>query len=215
MKRHFDRLAKVYETLERCTFGGQLERARNHFLSELGSVSHGLLIGDGDGRFSSKLLAQYPTLTLDSIDISPAMLERSKARAGKHSNRLKTISCDANEYSYPSVNYDFIGLQFSLDCFEQQQINTLLPKLEKTLRPNGRIVYTDFRAETVGQRCIVRTLYLCFRLSTGLRVSALPTVVWSEQIQAIKEKQFLRGLIETRLLEKTSVAAPENCSEHR
>jgi len=52
--RSFDRLAKVYKPLERATFGKTLDKARCHFLPKLKDCKRGLLIGDGDGRFSSK-----------------------------------------------------------------------------------------------------------------------------------------------------------------
>lgn len=201
--RSFDRLAKVYEPLERLSFGKTLEKARFHFLPQLSHCTRGLLIGDGDGRFSARLLESNQKITIDSIEISSAMIDQARERAGENRNRFRPIHADALQHSYPSQHYDFIGLHFSLDCFSQYQLGRLLPRLEGALRHRGQVVYTDFRAHTFWQRLVVRFLYFCFRASTGLATKKLATPVWSSQIQIVSERRFLKGLITSQLLQKT------------
>lgn len=203
MKPSFDRLAKLYEPLERITFGNTLKRARIHYLPQARDCQRGLLIGDGDGRLSAQLLRENPNITLDSIDISPAMLERASERAGKNKKRLNSICRDALHHAYLPRHYGYLGLHFSLDCFSQAQAEQLLPKLENALQPGGLIAYTDFRADTAWQRIIVRGLYLCFRASTGLATQRLPQIVWSHRIRKISEQRFLKGLILSQLLRKS------------
>lgn len=207
----FDLLAKPYEPLERLCFGNALVRTRCHFLQHLSNCKRGLLIGDGDGRFSSKLLQTNRAISLDSIDISPAMLNRATRRLPQSSrNRLQPIVADALQYSYPIDYYDFLALNFVLDCFTQTQVHQLLPKLENALRTNGLILYSDFRDETAWQRIILKVLYLCFKATTGLQTRSLPKINWSPRIQKLDEKRFKRGLLETQLLRKSNAAAREN-----
>lgn len=198
----FDQLAKVYEPLERLTFAGRLHEARTFCLPHLADCQRGLLLGDGDGRFSSALLESNPLIQLDSIDISPRMLAVARERAGQSKRRLKTRSIDARAFEYPPSAYDFIGLHFVLDCFEQKAVETLLPKLESSLKQGGLIAYSDFRSDKSWQRLCVRFLYICFRIGAGLKTRTLPQVDWSSGFQKIAEKEILGGLVFSRVLQK-------------
>ncbi|EDY83030.1 Methyltransferase domain family [Verrucomicrobiia bacterium DG1235] len=198
----FDTIAGAYERLERLTFAGSLQAARFSCLDHVKACEFGLLIGDGDGRFSSELLQQNPSIKLDSIDISPRMLELAQARSGPNAARLTTINANAIEFSYPKNSYDFIGLHFCLDCFTQSEISRLLPRLENALKPGGIIAYSDFQSQNTWHRVAIRLLYLSFKLVAGLKTQNLPQVEWSEQLKPIEEKQFLGGLVFSKLLRK-------------
>ncbi|MBK1878422.1 class I SAM-dependent methyltransferase [Pelagicoccus mobilis] len=202
MTRSFDRLARPYAFLERVSFGRSLEHARNCYISHLSNCPHGLLIGDGDGRFSSTLLQSNPNIKIDSLDISEAMLGQAQRRSGLNKSRFNPIHADATTYRYPTNNYDFLGLHFALDCFSQEQANELLPNLEQTLRPGGLIAYSDFQSTTFWQSIIVRCLYASFRVAANLRPQNLPSIVWSDQIQPLYTKTHLGGLLVSQLLQK-------------
>jgi hypothetical protein len=55
---NFDRIARPYRWLEYLTLGRSLERAREVFLPLLKDRRQALILGDGDGRFTARLLAQ-------------------------------------------------------------------------------------------------------------------------------------------------------------
>lgn len=198
----FDSLARIYEPLERLSFAGRLQEIRRFCLPYLSNCKRGLLIGDGDGRFSSELLQHNAGIEIDSVDISPRMLEVARKRAGIRSDRLRSHACDALDHPYPTNAYDFVGLHFCLDCFSQDAIDRLLPQLEASLRPGGLLAYSDFQANKPWQARVVQLLYLCFRLSAGLTIRRLPTVRWSDDFEPIARKECLRGLVFSQVLRK-------------
>ena len=70
----FDLIAKPYRLLEYITFGSSLERCRIYFIPRLLDRKQALVLGDGDGRFLTALLAANPSLQADAVDTSSAML---------------------------------------------------------------------------------------------------------------------------------------------
>ena len=197
----FDRIATVYEPLERLSFSDHLQQARRFCLPHVRRCRRGLLLGDGDGRFSAALLESAPRIQLDSIDLSSRMLQLAQHRAGANRDRITPLNRDALQYAYPADTYDFIGLHFCLDCFSQKAIDTLLPQLERSLRSGGRIAYSDFQGHRYWQRTVVAALYLCFRAGAGLKTRSLPEVKWSPQVKPVADARFLRGLVFSRVLE--------------
>ncbi|MDQ8185933.1 class I SAM-dependent methyltransferase [Pelagicoccus sp. SDUM812002] len=211
----FDQLAELYEPLERLTFASRLQDIRRFCLPFARARQRGLLIGDGDGRFSAELLASNPDILIDSIDLSPRMQEFARRRAGDNSERLESYVAEALEFSYPTNAYDFIGLHFVLDCFDQDSICRLLPQLEASLKDGGLIAYSDFQANKAWQRFLVKCLYFCFRVGAGLKTQSLPTVNWSANIQIVAAKETLGGLVFSQVLEKKQPATIAAGSENR
>ncbi len=195
MSRSFDSIASSYQLLETLAFGRSLQRIRTFCLPWAKDRQRALLIGDGDGRFASALLESAPRIQVDSIDLSPRMLALSQQRVGRHASRFKPIQADALAYSYPTSRYDFIALHFVLDCFTQPQIDTLLPRIEKTLKPGGIIAHSDFLSEKPWQKAIAWALYRAFRLSTQLNAYQLPIVTWSGNLRPLTSTTALRGLL--------------------
>lgn len=202
MTRSFDRLARPYKILESICFGSALQSARESCLPFLHRCERGLLIGDGDGRFSAELLKRNRQIRLDSIDISPAMLALARKRASENANRLSCKQADAVDFEYPKSAYDFIGLHFCLDCFEQKEVDHLVANLADALRPNGMIAYSDFSDAVHWQRLVVRLLYLCFRATTGLKTRRLPSVAWPQCLVRVARSDFLGGLVFSETLRK-------------
>lgn len=198
----FDSLAKIYEPLERASFAGKLQGIRRFCIPLAKDCSRGLLIGDGDGRFSSALLQSNPDIEIDSVDISSGMLEEAKRRAGSESARLHPRAADALAFAYPEERYDFIGLHFCLDCFSQAEVDTLLPKLSQALRPGGLLAYSDFQASCWWQRAMVKALYLSFRLGAGLKTQRLPHVSWGTGFEELAKTQAVAGLVFSQVLRK-------------
>lgn len=204
--RSFDLIAKPYAALERICLSNTLEKARFTCLPFLTDRQRMLLIGDGDGRFSSAILAQNQALQIDSIDISPSMLALAKKRAAQNANRLNTIHANAFEHIYPESHYDCIGLHFSLDCFSQPEIESLLPKLEASLQAGGILAYSDFQEVTYWHRSAVWFLYKAFRLTTGLSAQSLPSVNWSNELRLRKRKEFAGKLVFSEVRQKFTAA---------
>ncbi len=174
----FDRIAHIYRWAEYFTLGPMLQRTRNHHLPALNQSRRALILGDGDGRFTARLLATNPTLRVHAVDTSSAMLtllRRNASRAtATAASRLRTTQANALEIQ-PSNNTDLIVTHFFLDCLTQSQVNALIARLA---RPGTLWLLSDFRIPPgvlrLPARLYIRALYFAFRLLTGLRVTRLP-----------------------------------------
>ena len=177
---NFDRIARSYHVLERLTLGRSLELCREHFLPHLTPCRHALVLGDGDGRFLARLLTASPSLHADAVDLSPAMLALLQARCRPAGSRLHTHHADALAFAPPPhTRYDLVVTHFFLDCLTQSQLRLLTLRLAPFLSPGALWLVSDFRIPPSGPlrpvaRLLVRSLYLAFRLLTGLRPTHLP-----------------------------------------
>jgi SAM-dependent methyltransferase len=181
MKRapNFDRVARVYRWLEMVTFGSSLWRCRCTFLDELRSCRNALVIGDGDGRFTARLLEENPSIRIDALDTSREMLLSLVRNAGEHGNRVCIHQADARHWAPPNTPYDVIVTHFFLDCLTTEEVDTLAHRLRSCAAPTARWVVSEFAIPKgafgwVIARPLVTALYLAFRLLTGIQVSRLP-----------------------------------------
>ena len=205
---NFDLIARPYRWLEYLTMGRALERCREHFLPQLSDRTHAFVLGDGDGRFLSRLLVSNPTLYADAVDTSTAMLRllrnRCEAEGPRTSTRLTIHQADALDFakSIPPSQYDLVTTHFFLDCLTQAEIETLAYSVASKLAPNAIWVVSDFRippgAMRIPASILVQTLYLAFRILTGLRTRRLPDHVTAfEQagLSLISSNTSLFGLL--------------------
>ncbi|MEM1222195.1 MAG: class I SAM-dependent methyltransferase [Verrucomicrobiota bacterium] len=213
MKRSFDLIANSYASLERLTFGSRLQAARTYCLSRIDQpINRALLIGDGNGSFAIELLKQHPSCQVDSLEISPKMLEVSRRRIhkaiGSGSYQLNAIPVDARDYTYREHHYDFIGLHFILDCFSNDDCAHVIQAVTHSLKVGGYVSYADFNIPPrqplkLFSRCLVRCLYFGFNLSAGLETTKLPEFDWTEQLSPVAEYEQLKGLLRSLLMLKT------------
>lgn len=206
---NFDGIASPYRALEYLTLGRKLEQTRLHFLPRLATVRKALVLGDGDGRFLARLFAEAANLEATAIDGSASMLQLLRRRCSQFRDRLKTVHVDALAFMPETqVPYDLVVSHFFLDCFTEEQLDSLMTNLRPALRGGTRWVLSDFRIPQGGLRmpahALVRSLYLAFRLLTGLRVSKLPdhnSCLSRAGFKCIDRKLYLSGILTTELWE--------------
>ncbi|HEV2645221.1 MAG TPA: methyltransferase domain-containing protein [Acidobacteriaceae bacterium] len=207
----FDRIAPLYRWMEYLSFGKSLERCRNHFLPELADCGNALILGDGDGRFTARLLAAHTTLHAEAVDTSSTMLHllqrRVEATVRSASTRLRIHRADALTFT-PQGPCDLIVTHFFLDCLTQSQLDTLANRLARHASPHALWLVSDFRIPTGlmhwPARIIVRGLYIAFRVMTGLDTVALPDHIASLSSAGFHRKNrrlSLGGLLVTELWE--------------
>jgi len=201
---NFDRVARVYRWAEYLSLGPLLQRLRTHFLPQLAESKRAFVLGDGDGRFLSQLLAQDKDLHATAVDSSAQMLVLLRARCGVA--RLQTIHGDAL-IEAPPPGTDLIVTHFFLDCFRQDEIDTLALRLARSIQPGALWLVSDFRVPEGGAlrpfaRAYIRALYFAFRILTGLRVTQLPdpaAALSAAGFLRIAEHQTLGGLLYTEI----------------
>jgi ubiquinone/menaquinone biosynthesis C-methylase UbiE len=178
--RSFDRLAPMYETLERLAFGGRLHRARTAFLGGLGACRDILIVGDGDGRGLLSVLAAAPAARITSVDASAGMLHqaRKRLRAKDDAARVTFVQADVRSWPCPPRQYDAVLTLFVLDCFPDADVRRVAASLTRGLRPNGQWLLADFAIPPRGAarfagRAIVSALYAFFRWQTAITAKEL------------------------------------------
>lgn len=166
-----DPIARWYRWFEYASFGRALERRREAFLGDAIDARRILVVGEGDGRFLAKLVRQNPRSAIDYVDLSEAMLNRARERAGKdcvvyhHADAL-TIPLADNEY-------DLVVTHFFLDCLTKETSTRFVERIARASRPGARWIVSEFRDRTHWARIIVGSLYFFFRIATGLQTRAL------------------------------------------
>jgi ubiquinone/menaquinone biosynthesis C-methylase UbiE len=187
-KSGFDKLAPWYHALEWLAFGRKLEHARFAFLERLSGSRDILLLGEGDGRCVERLAMLAPEARITCVDSSRGMIERASRRlAGSAAWGRVTFECaDALLYAPEAGRFDAVATLFFLDCFSSPEVSAIVNRLDGALRPGAVWLFADFVLPKPGwarlrARVWIRVLYALFRITTGLRVSALPP---SEEILA-------------------------------
>jgi SAM-dependent methyltransferase len=176
---NFDRLAKVYRWMELLTFGPLLARCRNAFLLELVTARRALILGDGDGRFTAKLLRVNSLVRIDAVDSSPAMLGALLHRAGANGGRITLHCADARGWQPENEQYDLVATHFFLDCLTTEECYGLAARLRSTVCPSAVWIVSEFAVpegwfgEFVA-RPLIWLLYRAFGVLTELTIRNLP-----------------------------------------
>lgn len=201
----FDRIAPIYRWMEWLTFGPFLQRCRCSFLPNLGSRSHGLILGDGDGRFIARLLESNPTIRIDAVDASQGMLRQLAGRANSH--RVRTHVADVRTFKPPHPHYDLIATHFFLDCLSTTEVRELASRLTDYSGPETLWLVSDFALpqnsfRRIIARALISALYLAFGLLTNLRTHELPNhrqALADAGWKCLQCHQYLGGLLVSEL----------------
>jgi SAM-dependent methyltransferase len=206
---NFNYIAKPYRWLEYLTLGRALENCRNHYLPQLLDRRHALVLGDGDGRFLAELLKRNPHLQADAIDTSATMLQllRKRCEAATSDAAIRLHTHHASALTVPlSGPYDLVVTHFFLDCLTQPELDSLITRITPTLAPGALWLISDFRIPGgpmhLPAKFLIRSLYLAFRLLTGLRTTHLPdhaTPLTQAGLTRISHQHRLAGLLITEL----------------
>jgi ubiquinone/menaquinone biosynthesis C-methylase UbiE len=203
---NFDHVARIYRWAEYLTLGPLLARTRNHFLPQLTHCHRALILGDGDGRFTANLLDHQPHLHALAVDTSATMLHLLRNRCLHSITRLQTLQASALAIS-PSPGTDLIATHFFLDCLTQPEVDALTQHISAQLHPGALWLVSDFgqphpRTLRPLAALYIRTLYLVFRILTGLRVTHLPnpqSALSNANFDRIARYNLLWGLIYTEI----------------
>jgi hypothetical protein len=203
----FNLLAGLYRWMEFFSFGPWLSLTRRTFICQLSQSRHALVLGDGDGRFTARLLRTNLGVSVDAIDASGAMLHALLRRAGSHANRVHIHLEDVRLWQPPAPivgpSYDIIATHFFLDCLTTQEIKSLAGRLRATVSPCALWVVSEFAIPSgwFGRfiaRPIVAGLYASFGLLTGLAVRTLPdhaTALHEAGFTLVERRSRIGGLL--------------------
>ena len=176
---NFNRLARLYRWMELFSSGPFLARTRFTFLPQTITARNALILGDGDGRFTARLLRTNPEIHIDAVDASPAMLAALLRRAGPQASRIRTHQADAREFHPPNPPYDLIATHFFLDCLTTIEIQSLAATIRAASTPQTLWLISEFAIPPgpfgrLVAAPVVASLYRAFALLTGLTIRSLP-----------------------------------------
>jgi SAM-dependent methyltransferase len=219
---NFDRLARPYRWLEYLSFGPLLWRCRICFLAEIAGCRSALVLGDGDGRFTAHLLQSNPDIQVTAIDGSVRMIKSLQRAATTNRDRLTTQVADLRTWS-PDAQYgfDLIVSHFFLDCLTSDEVAAIAERIAPALAHDALWLISEFAIpDTIFGRIvaapIVWSLYLAFRVLTGLSVNSLPDHAEALKASGWKlnlEKEHLSGLLTSQLWQHASGQTAESVPE--
>ncbi|MGD0942196.1 MAG: class I SAM-dependent methyltransferase [Terracidiphilus sp.] len=165
--------------MELISFGPWLMLCRCAFLKECGAARRALALGDGDGRFTTRLLHENSSIQIDAVDVSSAMLKALVRRACPHTARINAFNVDIRRWQPENPPYDLIVSHFVLDCLTTGEIQSLAATLARAIPPGSFWVVSEFAVPSnwfgrLVARPVVWALYRAFGWITGLQVRCLP-----------------------------------------
>ena len=174
-----NRLAGLYRWMEFATFGPSLEWCRSAYLAELRGCRRALVLGDGDGRFTARLLRANPQVEIDAVDASTAMLRALVRRADRDAHRVRVHCADIRLWAPANPPYDLVAAHFFLDFLTTGEVRELAATLRGAVTPSALWVISEFfipgnGVARLAARPVIAGLYSGFHLLTGLEVRSLP-----------------------------------------
>lgn len=191
-------------------FGRHLERSRLYGITAFESPNpqRALILGEGDGRFTHFALKEYPNLLVDSVERSSKMREQTQRRIQKlgqaYEHRHRFVAADVQSLLFPNSEYNIVVAQYFLDCFNTEVASGLLTKIARTLKAEGKLVYSDFSipqkvpTRWIG-KLIVSVLYQFFRSTTDIKAKQLPALAWPQSLKLISRQSTLKGLLTSEI----------------
>jgi SAM-dependent methyltransferase len=172
----FDSIAPYYRWLETVVFGKQLQEARIAFLSQIPEPRRVLIAGEGNGRFLAEVVRQWPDAQIDCVESSGRMIALSREQAA--AARVSFIQQDIRTAALPSSHYDLIVTHFLLDCFNEQTLATLIPRLAHAATADARWLIADFFEPPHGwprnkAAALIAIMYAFFRIAAGIEAGKL------------------------------------------
>ncbi len=172
----FDVLAPHYRWMEWFLAGEKLQRSRVAWLDEVRMCRNVLLVGEGHGRFLSECIRALPKAEITCVDASRGMLEQARNRCvlGKNeSHRVHFVHAELPQWTPPNGKFDLIVTNFFFDCFTEEQLEVILPKLAKAAAPEARWLIAEFQEPATGWRrwrakIILGLAYIFFQIVTKL-----------------------------------------------
>jgi hypothetical protein len=221
----FDRVARIYRAMEYLSFGPLLEHCRFFHLPRLGPARRALMIGDGDGRFTARLLAEHDGVRADAIDLSPAMLDLLHGRVAANGalGRLTLACADARAFTPSASDYDLVVTHFFLDCLTTGEAAQLIARVRPCLAPGAMWLVSEFAMPSRGRlrrrlaQSLIALLYAAFRLLTGLSVRSIPpwrNLLAEAGFTPAASRAWLGGILVSELWQLAETTAPAPADSH-
>ena len=211
----FDLVAPLYPLLERCVFGCRLDGARQAFFDAIVQADRILLVGEGNGRFLTLLLAHKGNGSVKVVEKSTMMVRLAKERIRKRGEArcdLEFIESDVREY-HPANKFDCVVTHFFLDVFNPLAQRSVIKRIAELTTPSGTWINVDFLpARTLRGGILMWLQYAFFRLVSQVEArrcfdesAAAAAAGWT----VVETVSYLGGLVVAKRWQKEPVPTPK------
>ncbi|SFU03455.1 Methyltransferase domain-containing protein [Algoriphagus locisalis] len=192
MKDQYSLLAPFYNRLTKLVFGEDLTLAKRHFVENIEGRKV-LIIGGGDGlayqSFQNHLSGEY-------WEISRAMLQKAEVNLEESGLSFHLGFFQAEK------EFDEVWLHFVLDTMLDEEIESLLREIRKSLKPQGTIHLADFFSpQNFFQRIKQGSMIGFFRIAANHKRKNLPdyeAILENQNWVKMAEKDFLEGWVKAQ-----------------
>ncbi len=195
----YDVLAPFYDALGFIVFGKSLYRAQAQFLGDIPPGSRVLVLGGGTGRWLREGTIRRSDCEITYVDSSHAMLKRAHANGQGLSVRFVHGTQD---FLKGGEDFDVLIAFCFFDLFDTRTLPTVVDSIWRSMKPGASWLIVDFVNRKWWHAAMLSTMYLFFRITTGLKNGKLPA--WQDALKAKgicekKSRTFYGGFIESGL----------------
>jgi len=202
MRTSFDFVAPVYDFLAYIVYGRNLIRAKKAFIHLVPSNANLLLMGGGTGNILNYLLEKNPSVTVDFVEPSRAMIRIAQKNLEQRFRSKVNFICGDHRAIPPDKMYDAVTSFFVIDCFQQHEALEFARTITGPLKENGWWLFADFfYTPSMFRRALIWFMYRFFRLVAGISARQLPDYnQLFKQLNFTEKYQepFLGGLIRSK-----------------
>lgn len=199
---NYNFLAPFYKILSRLVFGRGLEKATANYLYKIGERQRVLIIGGGNGELLKSLYMVCPSAEVTYCELSSKMIGLANKKSPFPMEQITFIQKDA--FTLTGFKYDWVVLPFFLDQFIEERCISFLKKVKERSKENTKILFSDMHKAGIS-KALLSTMYLFFRVTTGLNNNKLPAFDevfkesgWKKEAEAL----FSNGRAVSRVYEK-------------
>ena len=212
MAGNYDNSASFYDTLSRLVFGKALVNAQVYLLPQIPANSNILIVGGGTGWILEEISKLQPSgLSITYVEISAKMMALSQQR-NTGENKVAYINQAMEQVDLPA-DFDVVITPFLFDNFTEQNLSGIFNQIHKTLKPEGRWLYTDFQLTGKWwQYAMLKSMLLFFKILCGVESWHLPDVAKQFSgygYEVVEEKNFFGDFVVTKALRRRSAPAPK------
>ncbi len=203
---NFNAVASYYDVLARLAFGGCIRSAQMDAISYVCQGASILIVGGGTGWILTELSKKYPTgLKITYIEQSAKMMAYSRSRFLAQ-NEVVFLELPVENANLVDHCFDFVVTPFLLDCFSEPLLGTIFRKMERSLKPGGLWLHTDFIQDETTKRWhrqVLKVMYSFFSVvcSIGARQLYDTRELFSE-FRVVECRRYFSGFIAMHVFQK-------------
>ena len=207
IKRSYDVVANVYDSLAKIFIGNSLRESQKYFLKKIPANASVLIAGGGTGWILEEITRVHPQgLCIDYVDISAKMITKARNRFTGN-NEVHFVQQSILDFAN-NTKYDVIITPFFLDNFNEATLQKVFTLLDQKLKPEALWIHTDFQENNkiiYWQKALLFIMYSFFRIACNIEATWLPDIAIcfkNKNYLLIESNPFLHRFIITSLYKK-------------